>query len=100
MLDIHEPLQRDLTHSSLCFVPFSNNCLLFWLEHHSICVNCVYTVKLMQQICLVCDHGKSKAMLGMLGGENITGYLYTFGVSLHTGMGGRQNLSQSKVRGF
>ena len=50
-----------------------------------------------------------KAMLGMLGGgenmsENLSGCLFTLGISLHKGIGwgggGRQNLSQSEVGGF
>ena len=46
-------------------------------------------------------------MLAMLGdgeniSENLSGCLFTLGVSLHKGMGGggRQNLSQSEVGGF
>ena len=49
-----------------------------------------------------------KTMLGMLGGgenmsENVSGCLFTLGMSLHKGIwggGGTQNLSQSQAGGF
>ena len=44
-------------------------------------------------------------MLGMLGSgenmtENLSGCLFTLGISLHKGIGGRHNLSQSEGGGF